>query len=427
MADHVFISYARSDRAYVDALKDDLRRHGFQPWNDENVEPGERWWRTIVQAIRECSAFLVVMTPHSDESEWVEREILLAQEEKKYIFPLLLRGQRFPILINKQYVDVSDGQLPPDKFYERLERVVPPTPAKPEPKRPAKKKETFEPELILIPAGEFLMGTDPQKDKIFVEAKKKYKDNEFATAAFNSEQPQHRVYLPDYYIAKTPVTNAQYAAFVQAASYKTKAEKKDSGWVWRGSEWKEVQGANWQHPTGPGSDISHKSDHPVVQVSWDDAVAYCEWLAQLSGKAYRLPSEAEWEKAARGPDGRIYPWGNEWDAQCCNTREGGKGDTMPVGTYPTGASPYGCLDMAGNVWEWTRSLWGEHVERLDFRYPYVPTDGRENLEAGDKIQRVLRGGSWFNDQDIARCAIRDLDYPDISHSNFGFRVVSPSQ
>jgi len=179
-------------------------------------------------------------------------------------------------------------------------------------------------------------------------------------AVTEDEQPQHTLYLPDYYLARTPVTNAQYAAFVQASGHRHPEH-------WKGGK----------APEG-------KRDHPVVNVSWYDAEAYCKWLAKVTGKAYGLPSEAEWEKGARGSDGRIYPWGDEWDSERCNSREGDERGTTPVGAYPRGASPYGLLDMAGDVWEWTRSF----VRG----YPYDPADGRE--DPGGGRHRVLRGGSW---------------------------------
>jgi formylglycine-generating enzyme required for sulfatase activity len=260
--------------------------------------------------------------------------------------------------------------------------------------------------MILIPAGEFLMGSNPRVDP----------------NASDREQPQHLVYLPDYYLAKTPVTNAQFLAFVKATGYQTSAELEGWGWVYTG-EVKQIEGADWQHPCGPQSDIAGKYDHPVVQVSWHDAVAYCHWLAEITGKPYRLPSEAEWEKGARGTDGRIYPWGNEWDTKRCNSRESGLGDTTPVGAYPAGASPYGLLDMAGNVWEWTRSLWGKDWHKPSFKYPYRPGDGRENLKAGDDAVPVLRGGSWYYDLDYTRCANRGRHSPGRRNLNFGFRVV----
>jgi formylglycine-generating enzyme required for sulfatase activity len=170
-------------------------------------------------------------------------------------------------------------------------------------------QQPFEPEIILISAGEFLMGSDPQQDE----------------AAYDEELPQHRLYLADYYLAKTPVTNMQYRAFVAA----TGREAPD-GWT------------NGAPPHGEG-------DHPVANISWYDARDYCQWLSEVTGKTYRLPSDAEWEKGARGTHGRIFPWGNLWDASQCNSSESGLGKTTSVYAYPQGASPYGLTDMPDNV------------------------------------------------------------------------------
>jgi formylglycine-generating enzyme required for sulfatase activity len=241
------------------------------------------------------------------------------------------------------------------------------------------RSQPFEPEMILIPAGEFLMGSDPSVDK----------------DARDDEQPQHTLYLPDYYLARTPVTNAQYVAFVQATGH--------------------CQPTYWEGGNPPRG----KEDHPVLYVSWYDAVAYCNWLAKVTGKPYSLPSEAEWEKGARGSDGRIYPWGNRWDKKRCNAGKGIKGDITPVGAYPQGASPHGLLDMAGNVWEWTRSLWG-----VSFKYPYDPADGREDLDAPGVVLRVWRGGAFYLNRRYVRCASRSRSIPpDDSGRLVGFRVV----
>jgi len=265
------------------------------------------------------------MTPDSEGSEWVEREILLAQRERKPIFPLLLYGQENPLLITIQYADVTNGRMPPDNFYERLAQVAP-------------CKPKFKPELIHIAAGEFLMGSDPKKDK----------------DAEECEQPQHRLCLPDYYIAKTPVTNAQYLAFLESTGHD--------------------RPKHWERGKPQGG----KEDHPVVEVTWHDAMDYCRWLAEATDRIYRLPSEAEWEKAARGSDGRIYPWGDDPpDKSRCNFSTNVE-DTTPIEMYsPQGDSPCGCVDMAGNVWEWTRSLWGKDKPwkksgQPDFKYPYDP-------------------------------------------------------
>ena len=244
-------------------------------------------------------------------------------------------------------------------------------------------RQTFKPEMVRIPAGEFLMGSDPARDK----------------DARDEEQPQHIVSLPEYFMSRTPVTNAQYAAFVQATGYR------------RPGHWKE----GWA-PLG-------QEDHPVTGIAWYDAISYCRWLSRATGEAYRLPSEAEWEKGARGADGRFYPWGNRWDAAYCSTLEGGKHETRPVGACPRGRSPYGLLDMAGNVWEFTVSLWGKYTPVPHFVYPYDPQDGREKFDASPQFQRVLRGGSFMDDRCAARCAFRRCCYPLFCNCSVGFRVV----
>ena len=241
-------------------------------------------------------------------------------------------------------------------------------------------------ELVRIPAGEFLMGSDPAKDG----------------KAYGDEQPQHTIGLPEFYIGKYPVTNAQYAAFVKTTDHRVPDHWKDSA-----------------IPSG-------KEDHPVVYVSWRDAIAFCEWLSEKTDKNFSLPSEAEWEKAARGVEGRIYPWGDESPtADLCNFGNN-VNDTTPVGKYsPKGDSPYGCADMAGNVWEWTRSLWGKDWTMPDFGYPYDPKDGRENLDAGNDVRRVLRGGSFVLSDYYVRCASRyNGHYPYYRFAPSGFRLVA---
>jgi len=274
----------------------------------------------------------------------------------------------------------------------------------------------FEPETVLIPAGPFIMGSTEAEVEELID---RYPDTD--RRLLERELPQHTVYLPAYRIGKTPVINTQFAAFVEATSYKTTAEKEGWGFHWPDRIAK-VKGVDWRHPIGPSSRIDDKMDHPVVQVSWHDAVAYCAWLAEVAGKPYRLATEAEWEKAARGTDGRIYPWGDEWNPELCNC-EWRVGGTTPVGKYsPTGDSPFGCADTIGNVWEWTSTTIGSTGPWPSrFVYPYLPDDGREDMSL--PTRRVGRGGSWTNDKRNSRCAFRFADPPSERYSNEGFRVA----
>ena len=223
-------------------------------------------------------------------------------------------------------------------------------------------------EFVFVPAGEFMMGSDPQKDK----------------QAQPAEQPQHKVSLGEYLIGKYPVTNLQYQAFVQAARRTPPSH-------WSGNE----------IPIG-------KENHPVVNVSWQAASDFCEWAAKVSGARVYLPTEAEWEKAARGTDGRIFPWGDEApDVQRCNFNQNVK-DTTPVGKYsPRGDSPYGCADMAGNVWDWVADWY------VPDYYGKSPT----------RQYRVLRGGSWYHYNLYLRSAYRSYDDPSLTYNVIGFRCA----
>ena len=159
-----------------------------------------------------------------------------------------------------------------------------------------------------------------------------------------------------------------------------------------------------------------KLDHPVVKVFWTDATTYCCWLSAVTGRIYRLSTEVEWEKAARGSDGRIWPWGNQPpDERRCNFNDNVKG-TITVGSYPAGVSPYGCFDMAGNVREWTSSLWK--------KYPYRTDDGRE-VEIEDGYgQRVLRGGGYLSDRQRVCCAFRSWHLAGDGYNAWGYRLAS---
>jgi formylglycine-generating enzyme required for sulfatase activity len=252
--------------------------------------------------------------------------------------------------------------------------------------------------------------------------------------AWDDEKPQHTPVIPyDYWIGRFLVSNAQFGEFVRSTSFETRAEREGWCWVWntRNEQWERKEGANWKHPLGANSNITALEEHPVVQVCWYDALAFFEWLNQKhindlpQGYRFRLPSEAEWEKAARGLDGRKWPWGNVYDSALCNSKDSGKSCTTSAGAHsPQGDSVYGVADMSGNVWEWTLTLWGKDREKPDYVYPYVGDDGRENQRAGDGFFRIIRGGSFKDDIRGVRTACRDLDPPYYSLNNLGFRVFA---
>jgi formylglycine-generating enzyme required for sulfatase activity len=250
--------------------------------------------------------------------------------------------------------------------------------------------------MVYVPAGEFEMGsTDAEIDALMAECTQCKREN------FEQEQPAHAVYLDAFWVDQTEVTNAQYDKCVAAEACSP------------------PPGCSWGESTfGDAA----KADHPVVCVDWQQAVDYCKWAGG------QLPTEAQWEKAARGTDERRYPWGNEFDgtllnycdAQCEHnhtdeTYDDGFPVTAPVGSYPAGASPYGALDMAGNVWEWVAD-W--------FAQDYYAVSPAENPQGPDEgIHRVVRGGSWFTDDIGSRVANRFDTAPVTYYSLLGFRCV----
>lgn len=252
-------------------------------------------------------------------------------------------------------------------------------------------------DFVLIPASDFTMGSDRRRDP----------------KAHEDEMPAHILRVTDYFIMRCPVTNGQYERFIRASGHRAPL-------FWT---------------NGCPAD---KADHPVVGVSYYDAIAFCAWAAQETGLPIRLPTEPEWEKAARGSEVRLYPWGNEWKKDACNIAEEKVNGTSPVGRFsPQGDSPFGVADMGGNVQEWCSSLFGP--------YPYDPADGREahvyDLHNRDLLPKlletgctsmpesdeaslgksVLRGGSWRESRFQARCAYRSWAAPMHRSDDTGFR------
>lgn len=237
--------------------------------------------------------------------------------------------------------------------------------------------------MVHVPAGEFTMGSDK----------------------YSAEKPVQKITLSDYYIDKYLVTNAQFQEYVDATQYVTDAEKEGTGLVRIGRRWKKVEDANWKSPDGVAG-IDGKEDHPVSQVSYNDALSYCQWAKK------DLPTEARWEKAARGPDGNEFPWGNEDPMEDKANHDNYVGSTTPVTAYEKGQSFYGLQDAAGNVYQWIQDWYGTG-QRADTD-PAGPETGKEH---------VIKGGSFIEGMESLRSANRDRYEPNYSSFLFGFRCA----
>ena len=277
--------------------------------------------------------------------------------------------------------------------------------------------------LVRVPAGNFLMGG--------------YEDGCDPLGQDRGRSKPYVLTLPEYYIGVYPVTVAEYAAFAQAT------ERLSTPWVRRSHSFDPTElgdpqviahlDRTWQYPFGKDSPRVGKKEYPVMVITWYDALAFCGWASQVTGAAVRLPTAAEWQKAARGPDGRCYPWGNAPAAHpgLCNCQAAGgradrgrREDTTPVGAFsPAGDSPYGCSDMLGNVWEWTSTRSRSKDGAILFGQPYRADDGREDL--GGRDFRLLMGGSFLS---LCRsvCCAAERDQGPFWARDTGFRVcVTP--
>ncbi len=474
----IFLCHASRDKLAVRELYQRLCADGFEVWFDEeNLLPGQDWQSEIPRAVRQAEVVIVCLSRRSiTKAGYVQKEIKFAldvadeqPEGAIFLIPLKLEECDTPERLSRWHavnvfrangyerllkalrfraesvgaIDASDSPSPAtaiaaaassvsnvsggvnvagdaqvgndvvgrDKIVQATTYIEHATIIQSAPpaatdqvdrsgeETAASKVQTWGGvEFVRIPAGKFLMGSA--------------EDDPLASEA---EKPRHVVdLLYDYWLARYPVTNEQFARFVAAAA----------------------------RPIELGKNWSNKADHPVVNINWHEALEYSNWLNTLAkdsklaqGLVVRLPTEAEWEKAARGElslvadegdtEGtREWPWGNEFDKARCNSEEGGKKGTTSVGVYsPQGDSPYGIADLAGNVWEWTVSLWGLDLFHPQYRYPYQPQDGREKLDAPQSVYRVVRGGAFNSRSSSVRAAYRYWFDPRARSDGVGFRVV----
>ena len=368
----VFISYSHADQEWVwSELWPQLEQVGIRVIIDcRDFEPGAPLVTEVERAVLASRKTVLVLTQAYLDSAWAQIGNNLVQTldpgaRQRRLLPVVLQPCEIPLRIGAlTCVNLCQPQLYDIQFQRLLDAIAEDVPVY---------SRNDEPPTVYIPAGPFLMGSaldDPE--------------------AHGNEKPSGEHNVREYRIGRYPVTNAQYACFVRDTGYKVPE--------------------HWNERIYPAG----LDDHPVVNVSHEDAEAYCYWLKQVTGEHYRVPTEEEWEKAARGalPEARRYPWGNKWEHGFCNTEEMGQNSTTSVHEFErVNQSPFDVVDMAGNVWEWTSS-WYE-------RYTGSP---HESLHYG-RLYRVVRGGSWENSCWHARISCRGRYEPDVRRPYVGFRVL----
>jgi formylglycine-generating enzyme required for sulfatase activity len=419
MAD-IFISYASEDRAAAVRLADALAGQGWSVWWDPEIPPGETWDEVIEAELDAARCVVVLWSRTSVGKPWVRLEASEGQK-RKILVPARIEDVTPPLAFRLiQAAPLMDWQGDPaHSGFRRLVRAVTaklgappveePTPrAQTPPKADTKAKTTRErggatkpkaastieagpsagadpatlpdlavfrdidapwcPEMVVLPAGTFLMGS-PETDK----------------DASPWEKPQHRVTIgARFSVGRYPVTFEEYDRFVDETGSK---RPDDRGWG--------------------------RDRRPVINVSWQDAQAYVEWLGGETGEAYRLLSEAEWEYACRAGTETRYCFGDTITAKQANIDKK-VGKTTQVGSYP--ANPWGLYDLHGNVWEWVEDVWHKN-------YTGAPDDGRAWTEGGDSGRRVVRGGSWYSGPRFARSALRNGYRVGYRGPRLGFRVA----
>jgi formylglycine-generating enzyme required for sulfatase activity len=423
MGRDVFISYASDkgdstgskDRDAADNVYNALETRGIGCWAaHRDIFPGDDWLDSIIAAVEKSKVLVLVFSANANNSKWVKDEITMALDEDIKIIPFRIDdvSPRGGLKILKYRCQWLDAFTPPmEEHIGKLVNVV----CRHLGKEPAISPHSMEsnevskqPEAIgkKIPVSEEIP-EDVRKiaEKIGIQKVVKnekghweadYGDDiimvhipagnfTMGTNAFDNEKPVHDVYLDGYWMGKYEVTFSQYDKYCEDA-------KKDK----------------------PGDEGWRRGKRPVINVSWEDANAYCKWLSKKKGLDFKLPTEAQWEKAARGTDGRTYPWGKNKPDETLANFKNKVGKTSPVGSYSNGASPYGLLDMAGNVFEWCYDWY-----KADY-YLKSPEKNPKGPESGPG--RVLRGGNWFSVAVSLRCANRPYARPSSRNYFAGFRL-----
>ncbi|MEP7287692.1 MAG: SUMF1/EgtB/PvdO family nonheme iron enzyme [Chloroflexota bacterium] len=369
----LFISYSRTDEAFVRRLAAHLDNLGVDIWLDvEDIPAGMKWSTAIQEGLRSCDLMLLILSPDSMASINVEDEWQYYLDRKKPIIPILLRPADIHFQLTRiQYIDFH--KQPYDQAVEKLHKEL------------GRHKISLQP----IPT-QPLVSTPTRPRSIDL-----------------LPQPFAWIEIPGkgYSIAKYPVTNDQFRLFVEAGGYG------NPNW-WTKVGWAQREEKDWTQPRFWTDTKWNDKEQPVVGVSWYESVAFCLWLSDVTDEKIMLPTDDQWQYAAQGDDSRAYPWGNDWDCEKCNNsvKPCNSNVTTPVWQYEgKGDSPFGVVDMAGNVWEWCLTDYEDKSNNFD----------------RDAKYRVLGGGSWnYVLTNLFRCDARFWDTPLNGNYDIGFRLAA---
>lgn len=409
---HLFISYARQDRSLVSVLATLLEKEGWPVWWDrENLPAGQRFHRVIDEAIKDACLVLVCWSEAAIDSDWVIDEANEAKLQGK-LMPVLLEDVKPPYgFRGYHYVDLSQWNR--QQVHENFRRLVQELKNQSRQDFPDSSPEDDVATLLdrlesadLTPqerleAGDQLSRIGDPRPGVSL-SERGIPDIDWVDipgGEFKSGEKNLTRELPGFRMARYPITNAQFQAFGD-----------DDGFV-DDSWWEDLP---MTRPSS-GNPSWNAANRPRVFVNWYEAVAYCRWLSYKHGHMISLPSEKQWERAARGTDGRQYPWGDAYRSGYANVDERDNSDGIyqlnqpsTVGIYPSGASPEGIMDLAGNVAEWMLN---------EYENP-------DNCAEKGKARRPLRGGAWNRNPSYARATLRLGYLPDRRYGNIGFRVVT---
>lgn len=409
----IFISYRRAEdnKSFIVGFIHEKLAEVFGKENifrdTYDITPGTAWKERLEHEVNNCGVMLVIIGPDwvnlaypngekrlfdpLDVTRWeIETGLRRSREENIALIPVLVTGAVFPQkeelpaalqeLVKVQAITLRnfpDFDADMNKLIQNIRKI------KGFREDDIKKNREYEPKTVYIEEGNFWMGSSP------------------GVGIPSFETPQHEVFLPSFRMGKYPVTNIEFEAYIQQTGISVPAQL---GW--------------------DGQRVcAGKEDLPVTGVTWLEAMAYCQWLSEETGRQYSLPNEAQWEKACRGGNKTLFPWGDMFDAGRCNH---GRLELAGVKAYPE-QSEFGCYDFVGNVRQWTISLWGEKRIAPDPAYAYPWKDDRRNdVNASRQIRRVLRGSSFRDDPRSSRCSTRSGQAPDdpgLPDARHGFRIV----